>query len=111
MVRRDRVRDRLKQHRLSGSWRSDDQAALTLTDWRQQIEHASRQVVLAVRCLQLQPLVWIERSQVVEKNLIPGFIRMLEVDGFDFDQSKVTLSVFRRPHLARHRIAGPQVEL
>ena len=100
MVRGDRVRDRLQQHRLSCSWRRHDQAPLSFSDRRQQVEHASGEVFLTIRCLQLQPLVRIQRRQIIEKDLVASFVRVLEVDGFDFDQREVAFSVFRWAHLS-----------
>src|SRR6516162_1540963 len=100
MVCRDRVRDRLEQHRLSCSRRRHDQTALSFSDRGQQIEDACRKVVLSVRRFELQPLVWIERCQVIEKDLVSGLIWVLEIDGLDFDECEVALSVLWRTHLA-----------
>ena len=100
MVGCDRVCDRLKQHRLSRSRRSDDEAALSFSDRRQQVEHSSGKVFLSVRGFELQPLVRVQRRQIVEEDLVASLVRVFEVDGFDFDQGEVALSVFWRTHLA-----------
>ena len=36
---------------------------------------------------------------------------MLEVDGFDFDQGKITFPIFWRTYLSRNGVAGSQIEL
>src|SRR5207253_9744413 len=53
----------------------------------------------------------IERRQIVEENLFARLFGRLKVDGFDFDQSEVTLAFFRRTNLAADRVAGAQIEL
>src|SRR5262249_319062 len=53
----------------------------------------------------------VQRREVVEKDLVAGFIRVLEVDRFDFDQGEVTFSIFRRTNLSRYGVARAQVEL
>ena len=109
MVCRNAVRNRLQQHRLAGPRRSDNQSALPLAHRRQQIHHAARDV-LANR-LHLHPLLRIQRSQVVEQNLVPSLFRRLEVDRLDLHQRKILLALMRRPHIAADRIARLQVEL
>ena len=103
-----RVGDVLQQHRLAGARRSDDQSALALADRRQQIHHAAG--VVFARRFELQPLVGIERRQVVEEDLVARFLRRLEVDRVDFDQREVPLAFLRRPDLAGDGVAGAQVE-
>ena len=58
----------------------------------------------------LQPLVGIERRQVVEEDLVARFLGRLEVDGVDFDQREVALAFFRRADLAGDGVAGAQIE-
>ena len=60
---------------------------------------------------ELESIVGIKRSQVVEEDLVSRFVRMLEVDGFDLDQGEIALSIFRRTYLAGNGIAGAQIEL
>ena len=100
MVRRDRVRNGLEQHGLSCPWGCHDQAALSLADRRQQVEHSSGEIVLSIRGLELQPFVGVQRRKVVEEDLVAGLIRVFEVDGFDLDQGKVAFSILWRTHLA-----------
>ena len=109
MIRRDRLRDALQQHRLAGARRRDDQAALALADRRHQIHDAAGQVV--GRRLELEPLLRIERRQVLEEELVARLLGRLEVDRLDLDQREVALAFLRRPDLARDGVAGLQVEL
>ncbi len=108
MIRRDRIRDRLQQHRFAGARRGDDQSALTLADRREQIHHAARVVV--ARGFHLQPLVRIQRRQVVEENLIAGFLRRFKVDRVHLDQREVAFAFFGRTNLSADRVAGAQIE-
>ncbi len=109
MVGGDAVRDVLQQHRLAGARRRDDQAALSLADRDHQVHDARRQVV--GRGLEVDALLRVERRQVLEEDLLARAIRRLEVDRLDLDQREVALAFLRRPDLARHRVAGVQVEL
>ena len=109
MVLRDRLRDALQQHRLAGARRRDDQAALALADRRHQVEHASREQI--GRRFEDEPLLRIERRQVLEEQLVARLVGRLEVDRFDLDQREVPLPFLGRPDLARDGVAGLQVEL
>ncbi len=53
----------------------------------------------------------IERSEVVEEDLVLCGIRVLEIDGFDFDQSEVSFTVLRRSDLPRDCVPRSQVKL
>ena len=108
MICGDRVGDVLQQHRLAGARRSDDQAALAFADRRQQIHDAGADVL--ARGLELQALLRIQRRQVVEEDLVAGFVGRLEVDGFDLDQREVFFAFVRRAHLAADGVAGLEVE-
>src|SRR6202044_3041082 len=105
----DAVCDRLQQHCLAGTRRSHNQTTLPLAHRRQQIHHAAADV-LAHR-LHLHPLLRIQRSQVVEQNLVAGLLGRLEIDRLDLHQRKVLLSLVRRTYVAADGVAGFQVEL
>ena len=109
MIRRNAVRNRLQQHRLAGTRRSDDQTTLALAHRRQQVHHAARDV-LANR-LHLHPLLRIQRRQVVEQDLVARLFGRLEVDRLDLHQREVLLALMRRTNVAADRVAGLQVEL
>src|SRR6202012_3674642 len=59
---------------------------------------------------QLEPLVRIERRQVVEEDLVAGFLGRLEIDSVDFNQREVTLAFLRRTNLPRTRFSRAQIE-
>ena len=108
MVGGDGVGDALQQHRLAGARRRYDQAALALADGREQIHHAAGEVV--AHGFELDPLVGIERRQVVEEDLVAGFLGRLEVDGVDLDEREVALAFLGRADLAGDGVAGAQIE-
>ena len=78
MVARDRIGQLLQQHGLTGEGRRYDQAALSLTDGRQQVEDPRRRILWIV--LQLQPLTRVQSGEVFEDRLALGDLRILEVD-------------------------------
>jgi hypothetical protein len=92
VVRRDAVRDVLEQHRLAGSRRCDDEAARPLADRRHQVHDARRQVV--GRRLEVDPLLGVERRQVLEEDLLARLLRRLEVDRLDLDEREVASPSF-----------------
>ena len=108
MVGGDGVGDGLQQHRLAGAGRRDDQAALPLADGREQVHHAAGIVFLDG--FELEPLVGIERREVVEEDLVAGFLGRLEVDGVDLDEREVALAFLGRADLAGDGVAGAQIE-
>ncbi len=108
MIRSDGVGQVLQQHGLAGTRRGDDQAALAFAHGRQQI-HDSGAGIFA-RDFELQPLLRIKRSQVVEENLVARFFGRFEVNGFDLHQREVFFALMRRTNLAADGIAGLQIE-
>jgi hypothetical protein len=94
---------------LPGARRGDDQRALALAERGQQIHDAGRELV--GRRLELDPLLRVERRQVVEEDLLLRAVGRLEVDGVDLDQREVALVFLGRADLAADGVAGPQVEL
>ena len=102
MVGGDRMGDVLQQHRLAGARRRDDQRALALADRRHDVDDARRKVLLGrILVLHLEPLVGIERREVVEVDLVAGLLRVLEIDGVDLEQREVALAVLRRSGCGR----------
>ena len=61
--------------------------------------------------LQLQPLLRIQRRQVVEQNFVTGFVGRFKVDRFDLHQREIFFALMRRTYLAADGVAGFQVEL
>ena len=64
MILRDRVGDLLQEDRLARARRSDDQAALSLADRRDEIHDAHAQIAIAG--LETQTTIGIARAQIVE---------------------------------------------
>ena len=111
MVGGDGVRDVLQQHGLAGARRRHDQRALALADRRDDVDDARRQILLGrILVLHLQPLVGIERRQVVEVDLVAGLLGVLEIDGVDLEQREIALALLRAADLAVDGVAGAQAE-
>src|SRR5579863_381417 len=108
MIGGDGVGQVLQKHGLAGTGRSDDQAALTFTNWGEQIHDAGADVF--AHRLQLDPLLRIERGEVVEKDLVTRLFGRLEVDRLDLDQRKIFFTFVRRTDLAADGVAGLQIE-
>src|ERR1700687_4381505 len=83
MVGGDGVGDVLQQHGFAGAGRSDDQSALALADGNQHVHDTGAHVV--AHGFQFEPLLGIERGEVVEQDLVAGLVGRLEVDGLDLD--------------------------
>ena len=60
--------------------------------------------------LHLQPLVGIERRQIVEMDLVALLLGVLEIDGVDLEQGEIALAVLRAPDLAFDGVAGAETE-
>jgi hypothetical protein len=111
VVEGDRLRDVLHQHGLTRARRRDDQRALALTDRRDDVDDAGREVFLGrVVQFELEPLRREQRRQVVEVDLVLDLLRVLEVDRVDLDQGEVALAVLGAADRALHRVAGAQAE-
>ena len=67
-------------------------------------------MVLAGRVLDLhlQPLVGIERRQIVEMDLVALLLGVLEIDRVDLEQGEIALAFLRAADLAFDRVAGAQ---
>ncbi len=111
MIGGDGVRDILQQHGLAGARRRHDQRALALADRRDDIDDAGRQILLGrIVVLHLEPLIRIERRQVVEVDLVLGLFRVFEIEGVDLEQREVALALFGGADMAFDRVAGAQAE-
>ena len=71
---------------------------------------ADRSFLVGSSHLHLQPLVGIERRQVVEVDLVARLVRILEIDRVDLEQREVALALLRAADLAFDRVAGAQAE-
>ena len=111
VIVRDRVGDVLQQHGLAGARRRHDQRALALADRRDDVDDARREILLG-RILEfhLQPLVGIERRQVVEVDLVAGLFGIFEIERVDLEQSEIALAFLRAADMAVDGVAGAQPE-
>ncbi|EAU48221.1 hypothetical protein R2601_14685 [Salipiger bermudensis HTCC2601] len=109
MVFLDRGGDVLQQNRLTGPRRRHDQRALALPDRRHEVDDPGGAILDGrILDLHLQPLIWIERRQVIEGNLVTGALGIFEVDLRDINQSEVALFVVWRANFAFDGVAGAQ---
>src|SRR5690606_29865248 len=84
MVGGDGMSDILQQNRLtSARWRHD-QTALALTERRNQVDDPRGQILVG-RYIQfhLEPLIGIERGQIVEMDLVTNLLRIFKIDRID----------------------------
>ena len=111
MVRGDRMRNVLQQNGFTGARRCDDQATLAFAKRGDQINNAGGQV-LGGRNFEfhLETLVWIERRQIVEMDLVADLFGILEIDRIDLEQSEITFAFLRATDRAFDGIAGFQRE-
>src|ERR1039458_6048254 len=109
VIRSNRIRHVLQQHGLAGARRRDDQPALSLAERGKQV-HDARADILA-HGFELQPLLRLERRQVVEQNLVARLVGRLEIDRLDLNQREIFFTLMRRAHLAADGVSGFQVEL
>src|SRR6266436_2538812 len=108
MVGSNGVCDRLKQHRLAGARRSDNQSTLSFAQWSNQVDNSGGKVLLCG--FHLQHLFRIQRREIVEENFFAGLVGRLEVNCFNFDESEIALAFFGRTNLAADGVAGAQIE-
>ncbi len=111
MIVRDRVGDVLQQHGLAGARRRHDQRALAFADRRNDVDDAGREILLG-RILEfhLQPLIGIERRQIVEIDLVAGFLGVLEIQRVDLEECEIALALFGAANMAVDGVAGAQSE-
>ena len=111
MIVGDRMGDVLQQHGLAGARRRHDQGALAFADRRHDVDDARREILLGrILVFHLQPLVRIERRQVVEIDLVARFLRVFEVERVDLEQGEVALAFLRAADMAVDGVAGAQAE-
>ena len=108
---RDRRRNVLQQHGLTGFRRRDNEAALAFADRRDHVDDARREIFrAAVALLELEPLLREQRRQVLEQHLaLRGFGRVV-IDLADLQQREVPLAVLRRANQAGNRVTRTQIE-
>ena len=108
VVGRDAVGDVLQQDGLAGPRRGDDQTALPLSDRGEHV-HDARGEILRVE-LQIQFFLRVEGGQVVEKDLVAGRFRPLEVDFVHLEEGEILLPFLGGTDLAGNGVPRPQAE-
>ena len=58
--------------------------------------------------LHFQPLIGIERRQIIEMHLVPDLFWIVEIDLVDLEQRKIALAFLGAPYLAFDCVAGAQ---
>src|SRR6266498_106708 len=106
VVGADRVGDLLHQGGLAGLGRGDDQPALALPDRAHDVHDPGRDVRRVV--LEPEPLVGVERSEVLEVLAVAGDLGLHAVDLVDPHQRGVLLGVARQLDRALDLIAAAQ---
>src|SRR4029078_7882717 len=105
------MRNILQQDGLAGTRRRDDQRTLAFADRCHDINDAGREVLFGrILVFHLEAFVGIEGGQIVEIDLVPRLLGILEIDWFDLEQGEITLAFFRRADMAFNSIAGAQTE-
>src|SRR6187431_124028 len=105
------MRNVLQQHGLAGARRRDDKRTLALADRSYNIDDPGGEVLLGwILVFHSEPLIGIQRGQVVEIDLVPRFFGILEIDRIDLEQREITLSFFRRANVAFDCVTGAQTE-
>ncbi len=111
MIVRDRVGDVLQQYGLAGARRRHDQRALTLADRRHNVDDARRKILFGrIFVFHLQPLVGIERRQVVEVDLVARFFRVFEIERIDLEQREVAFAFLGAADVSVDGVTGAQSE-
>ena len=87
-----------------------DHATLSLADGGQHVDQPQGQVALADRGLQPEPVVGIDRHQVLEPGALGGLLRALAVHLGDVHHGAVAIPLPLGAGLAHHVIAVAQVE-
>ena len=111
MIRGDRLRDVLEKDSLTGAGRRNNQGALTLADRGDDVDDASR-IILPRRIFdfEFQPLVRIERRQIVEMDLVADLLGILEIDRIDLEEREIPLAFLRPPDRPVDGVARAKAE-
>ena len=108
MIGGNGVGDGLEEHRLAGTGRSDDKAALALADRHQQVHDAAGEIVLGD--FELDALLGVERSEVIEEDLVTRFFGRLKIDRVYLYKSEIAFAFLRRTDLAGDGVTRSQVK-
>jgi len=89
------VRDVLHQHRLAGARRRHDQGALALADRSDDVDHASGKIFFLVgsSSSSRKRLIGKQRRQIVEIDLVLGFLRVFKIQRVDLEQREIAFAL------------------
>ena len=111
MIGGDGVRDVLHQHGLAGARRRHDQGALAFADRGDDVDNPGREVFAGgVLEFQPEPLIRKQRRQIVEVDLVLGFLRVLEIERIDLEQRKIAFALLGAANVTLDGIAGAKAE-
>src|SRR6218665_3191986 len=111
MIGGDRLCNILQQYCLTGTWRRNNQGALTLAQRGDEIEQTGRTILDGrIGQLHAEALFGVKRREIVEVDLVANRLGIFEIDRIDLEQREITLAILGRPDLAFDRVAGAQTE-
>src|SRR5204862_8180376 len=88
-----------------------DQRALPFTDRRDNVDDARGEILFRrILVFHFQPLVRIERRQIVEIDFVSRLLGILEVERIDLEQREVTFAFFGAADVTVDGVAGAQSE-
>ena len=96
------------EDRLAGPRRRNNQPPLPKPDRSNQVDNSSTEMLCIIR--QTQSLFRVQRSQVIEEDLVRQQIRVLAIDRFHSQQSKIPFIFLRWPNLTCDRGARTQTK-
>src|SRR5207245_10002887 len=95
-------------HGRCGPARGAEQAALSLAHRRDEVHHPSAIFLWIV--LEVDPLLRIERREIVKENFIAGRFGIFEVDLLNLEKREIALAFLWRPDLSRDDVSGSEIE-
>ncbi len=104
----DRLRHLLEQHRLARAGRRDDQRPLAFTDRRDQVDDPRLDDIGLG--LEDEPLLGVQRGQVLEVHEVVDRARIAPVHGLDAQQREIPLALLGRADRAADRHPATQPE-
>ncbi len=111
MIGRDRMGDVLQQNSLAGARWRDDQSALAFAKRCDQIDHAGGKILLGrIVGFHPQPLIGIERRQIIKVRLVLDLFRVFEIDRIDLEQRENNARLPLVADRSLNRIAGLQLK-
>ncbi len=111
MVGSDRMGDVLEENGFTRARRRDDQTTLAFAQRRHKVHHAWRKIFRGRDFeFHLEPLIGVERRQIVEMHLVADLLRVLEIDRVDLEQCEIAFAFLGSTDRPFHSIACFQRE-